>query len=131
MERIALSATPFSWCTCGGHVEVCTPSDARRSRAHDARGRWASRVQWCVEGCYELADLARRFVLLLQQVDRLITGVVVYDHERIFAGAVDGLDEGPGDVYVYETPGISKLSKTEAGIAIGWRARPTRATEVP
>eukprot|EP00965_Chrysotila_dentata_P005295 173827-Pleurochrysis_carterae.AAC.4 len=31
MERIALSATPFSWCTWGGHVDVCTPSEARRS----------------------------------------------------------------------------------------------------
>eukprot|EP00965_Chrysotila_dentata_P045103 1498652-Pleurochrysis_carterae.AAC.1 len=31
IDQIALSATPFSWCTCGGQVEVCTPSDARSS----------------------------------------------------------------------------------------------------
>eukprot|EP00965_Chrysotila_dentata_P114978 3800493-Pleurochrysis_carterae.AAC.1 len=31
IERIALSATPFNWCTCGGQVDVCTPSTARRS----------------------------------------------------------------------------------------------------
>eukprot|EP00965_Chrysotila_dentata_P118503 3917773-Pleurochrysis_carterae.AAC.1 len=31
MLRIARSATPFSWWTCGGHVAACTPSSASSS----------------------------------------------------------------------------------------------------
>eukprot|EP00965_Chrysotila_dentata_P226362 6195363-Pleurochrysis_carterae.AAC.5 len=31
IERIARSATPLSWCTCGGQVEVCTWLVARKS----------------------------------------------------------------------------------------------------
>eukprot|EP00965_Chrysotila_dentata_P132024 4364597-Pleurochrysis_carterae.AAC.1 len=27
--RMALSATPFSWCTCGGHVVALTPFELR------------------------------------------------------------------------------------------------------
>eukprot|EP00965_Chrysotila_dentata_P092337 3047615-Pleurochrysis_carterae.AAC.1 len=31
MDRIARSATPFNWWTCGGQVEVCTPFSDRNS----------------------------------------------------------------------------------------------------
>eukprot|EP00965_Chrysotila_dentata_P097268 3215023-Pleurochrysis_carterae.AAC.4 len=31
MERVARSATPLSWCTCGGQVVLCTPNSARNS----------------------------------------------------------------------------------------------------
>ena len=31
IERTARSATPFSWCTCGGQVVWLIPSEARRS----------------------------------------------------------------------------------------------------
>eukprot|EP00965_Chrysotila_dentata_P002248 73669-Pleurochrysis_carterae.AAC.1 len=31
IERMASSATPFSWCTCGGQVELWTWFDARKS----------------------------------------------------------------------------------------------------
>eukprot|EP00965_Chrysotila_dentata_P033887 1128341-Pleurochrysis_carterae.AAC.1 len=31
MLRIARSATPFNWWTCGGHVVACMPSSARNS----------------------------------------------------------------------------------------------------
>eukprot|EP00965_Chrysotila_dentata_P147809 4878939-Pleurochrysis_carterae.AAC.2 len=31
MDRIARSATPLSWWTCGGQVVLCTPRDARKS----------------------------------------------------------------------------------------------------
>eukprot|EP00965_Chrysotila_dentata_P240579 6203792-Pleurochrysis_carterae.AAC.1 len=31
IERMARSATPLSWCMCGGQVVLCTPRDARKS----------------------------------------------------------------------------------------------------
>eukprot|EP00965_Chrysotila_dentata_P008985 292179-Pleurochrysis_carterae.AAC.1 len=31
MDRIARSATPFNWWTCGGQVDVCTPFSDRNS----------------------------------------------------------------------------------------------------
>eukprot|EP00965_Chrysotila_dentata_P115115 3805936-Pleurochrysis_carterae.AAC.2 len=31
MLRIARSATPFSWCTCGGHVVAFTPLALRKA----------------------------------------------------------------------------------------------------
>eukprot|EP00965_Chrysotila_dentata_P015535 513930-Pleurochrysis_carterae.AAC.1 len=31
MERMARSATPLSWWTCGGQVVLCTPASARNS----------------------------------------------------------------------------------------------------
>eukprot|EP00965_Chrysotila_dentata_P048490 1608629-Pleurochrysis_carterae.AAC.1 len=31
MDRMARSATPLSWWTCGGQVELCTPRSARNS----------------------------------------------------------------------------------------------------
>eukprot|EP00965_Chrysotila_dentata_P008416 274348-Pleurochrysis_carterae.AAC.1 len=92
MERIALSATPFNWCTCGGQMEVCTPSNARSSVNSRDRNLPALSL-WSVP---------------TMRVHRLVTGVVIHDHESIFAGAVDGLDEGPGDVHMYETPGICR-----------------------
>eukprot|EP00965_Chrysotila_dentata_P137180 4537634-Pleurochrysis_carterae.AAC.1 len=49
--------------------------------AHDAGRRRTSRVQQCVEGGYEFSYLTRSLVLSLQQVHRLVTGVVVHDHE--------------------------------------------------
>eukprot|EP00965_Chrysotila_dentata_P176753 5837741-Pleurochrysis_carterae.AAC.1 len=90
MDRIALSATPFSWRTCGGQVDVCTPSDARRSVNSRDRNSPAS-------------SLCR---VPTMRVHRLVTGVIVHDHECILAGTVDGFDERPGTVYVNQPPGI-------------------------
>eukprot|EP00965_Chrysotila_dentata_P147633 4874239-Pleurochrysis_carterae.AAC.1 len=33
-------------------------------------------------------------------------GVIVHDHECVLAGTVDGLDEGPGNIYMNQPPGI-------------------------
>eukprot|EP00965_Chrysotila_dentata_P234294 6200084-Pleurochrysis_carterae.AAC.1 len=95
MEQIARSATPFNWCTCGGQVEVCTPSDAS-DRNSPALSLWS---------------------VPTIRVHRLVTGVVVHDHDCVFASAVDRLDEGPGDVHMYEAPGIGR-SVAIAGVRL-------------
>eukprot|EP00965_Chrysotila_dentata_P057509 1907715-Pleurochrysis_carterae.AAC.1 len=87
IERIALSATPFNWCTCGGQS------------ANDVSGGRAPRIDECIEGSDEFAHLRCRFVLVLQQVHRLKARVVIHQDEGVLACTVDGLHEGPGDVH--------------------------------
>eukprot|EP00965_Chrysotila_dentata_P005987 196322-Pleurochrysis_carterae.AAC.1 len=62
MDLMALSATPFSWWTCGGQVVACTPSRARRSV--NSRERNSPALSLCI-------------VPTMREVDRLESSVVV------------------------------------------------------
>eukprot|EP00965_Chrysotila_dentata_P175309 5786991-Pleurochrysis_carterae.AAC.1 len=59
-------------------------------------------------GRQKVGEFARQEFSCIVAVHRLVTGVVVHDHESVLAGTVDGFDEGPGNVYMDQSPGIGR-----------------------
>eukprot|EP00965_Chrysotila_dentata_P258756 6213335-Pleurochrysis_carterae.AAC.1 len=74
-------------------------------------------------GRQKLGEFARQELARVIAVEgahdvyRLVTGVIIHDHEGVFAGAVDRLDEGAGNVHMYETPGVGR-SVSVAGMRL-------------
>eukprot|EP00965_Chrysotila_dentata_P044603 1482678-Pleurochrysis_carterae.AAC.1 len=106
MLRIARSATPLSWWTCGGQK---FSGVVAVQRSHYTGGRVASFVEQSCESGQESSNVSRRFAFVTQQVHCLEPRVVVDDHQSIAAPAIYRRKEGSGDVYVDQPSGVRRL----------------------